>query len=422
MQSSLDANVSSGLDIELPPLHKAQKEVVENMKRFTVLSAGRRWGKTKLGVWLCLKYAWEGKRAWWIAPSYSMTNEAWADLRSIGIEYGVRVKEAERTIITTTGGSVQVRSADDPMKLRGAGLDFVVLDECAFMKPQTWAEVIRPALTEKKGSALFISTPKGYNFFEKLYSEANYLDDWVRFTYPTHTNPIIDHKELESAKQEIGSFLFAQEYEAQFIEATGGLFKADWFEHYSIEERISVDKETKDDYLEVYYKYKDKECKLEDCRRYATVDLATSTKESADFTVITSVAITPEGKILILDIDRRRLEAPDLLPLLQRKVQQFDLAYVGIESAGYQFAFIQMAKREGLIVKSLKAERDKVSRAYPLIARMEAGDIYFPKTSAWFGDVQTELLRFPEAEHDDIVDSLAYAVIESKVRKSIKVF
>jgi predicted phage terminase large subunit-like protein len=420
MQSSLDSDVLSGLDIQLPPLHSAQMEVVKNMKRFTVLSAGRRWGKTKLGVWLCLKYAWEGKRAWWIAPSYSMTNEAWADLRSIGIEYGIRVKEAERTIVTATGGSVQVRSADDPMKLRGAGLDFVVLDECAFMKPQTWAEVIRPALTEKKGSAFFISTPKGYNFFEKLYSEANILDDWVRFTYPTITNPIIDPAELEMAKQEIGSFLYAQEYEAQFIEASGGLFKADWFDHYKIEERIGIDEE-KNENTEIIYKYKDKECRLEDCRRYATVDLATSTKQSADFTVITSVAITPEGKILILDIDRRRLEAPDLLPLLQRKVEQFDLAYVGIERAGYQLAFIQMAKREGLVVKSLKADRDKVSRAYPLIARMEAGDIFFPKNSTWFADVQTELLRFPEAEHDDIVDSLAYAVIESKVRKSIKV-
>jgi predicted phage terminase large subunit-like protein len=420
MQSALDNDVLSGLDIQLPPLHSAQMEVVKNMKRFTVLSAGRRWGKTKLGVWLCLKYAWEGKRAWWIAPSYSMTNEAWADLRSIGIEYGIKVKEAERTIVTATGGSVQVRSADDPMKLRGAGLDFVVLDECAFMKPQTWAEVIRPALTEKKGSAFFISTPKGYNFFEKLYSEANMLDDWVRFTYPTITNPIIDPAELEMAKQEIGSFLYAQEYEAQFIEASGGLFKADWFDHYKIEERIGIDEE-KNENREIIYKYKDKECRLEDCRRYATVDLATSTKQSADFTVITSVAITPEGKILILDIDRRRLEAPDLLPLLQRKVEQFDLAYVGIERAGYQLAFIQMAKREGLVVKSLKADRDKVSRAYPLIARMEAGDIFFPKNSTWFADVQTELLRFPEAEHDDIVDSLAYAVIESKVRKSIKV-
>ena len=420
MQSSLDSNVLSGLDIQLPPLHSAQMEVVKNMKRFTVLSAGRRWGKTKLGVWLCLKYAWEGKRAWWIAPSYSMTNEAWADLRSIGIEYGIRVKEAERTIITSTGGSVQVRSADDPMKLRGAGLDFVVLDECAFMKPQTWAEVIRPALTEKKGSAFFISTPKGYNFFEKLYSEANTLDDWVRFTYPTITNPIIDPAELEMAKQEIGSFLYAQEYEAQFIEASGGLFKADWFQHYKIEERTGID-ENENKNTDIIYKYKDKECRLEDCRRYATVDLATSTKQTADFTVITSVAITPEGKILILDIDRRRLEAPDLLPLLQRKVEQFDLAYVGIERAGYQLAFIQMAKREGLIVKSLKADRDKVSRAYPLIARMESGDIFFPKNSMWFADVQTELLRFPEAEHDDIVDSLAYAVIESKVRKSIKV-
>lgn len=420
METELSNTNIRQYQVKLPELHEGQIEVAMSNARFKVLSAGRRWGKTRLGVWLCLEQAWRGKRSWWIAPTYSMALEGWKDLRNIGIEYGTVVKEGEKTIITPTGGMVSIKSADNPDRLRGAGLDFVVLDECAFMKPQTWAEVIRPALTEKKGSAFFISTPKGYNFFEKLYSEANVLDDWVRFTYPTITNPIIDPAELEMAKQEIGSFLYAQEYEAQFIEASGGLFKADWFDHYKTEQRIGIDEE-KNENTEIIYKYKDKECRLEDCRRYATVDLATSTKQSADFTVITSVAITPEGKILILDIDRRRLEAPDLLPLLQRKVEQFDLAYVGIERAGYQLAFIQMAKREGLVVKSLKADRDKVSRAYPLIARMEAGDIFFPKNSTWFADVQTELLRFPEAEHDDIVDSLAYAVIESKVRKSIKV-
>lgn len=411
MQSALEQTAVGGYEITLPALHEAQKVVASSDSRFIVLSAGRRWGKTKLGVWLCLKYAWQGKRAWWIAPSYSMTNEAWADLRSIGIEYGVQVKEAERTIITATGGSVQVRSADDPMKLRGAGLDFVVLDECAFMKPQTWSEVIRPALTEKKGSALFISTPKGYNWFEKIYSEANQLENWERFTYPTISNPIIDSEELEFAKKEIGSFLYSQEYEAQFIEATGGLFKADWFKFYSVEQ---FGKKVK------YRLSKDRTVKLKDCRRVATVDLATSTKQTADYTVITSVAITPNNELIILDIDQQRLEAPDIIPLLEQKVEQYDLQYIGIEKAGYQLAFIQMAKRQGLNIRELKADRDKVSRAYPLVAKMESGDIYFPKNAMWISNVQSELLRFPEAEHDDIVDSLAYAVLETKRRKTLK--
>tara|TARA_R100000742_G_C4276254_1_gene97199 strand:- start:1040 stop:2281 length:1242 start_codon:yes stop_codon:yes gene_type:complete len=411
MQSALEQTAVGGYEITLPALHEAQKVVARSEARFKVLSAGRRWGKTKLGVWLCLKYAWQGKRAWWIAPSYSMTNEAWVDLRQIGKEYGIIVKEAERTIITPTGGSVQVRSADDPMKLRGAGLDFVVLDECAFMKPQTWSEVIRPALTEKKGSALFISTPKGYNWFEKIYSEANQLENWERFTYPTISNPIIDPEELEHAKKEIGSFLFSQEYEAQFIEATGGLFKADWFKFYSVEQ---FGKKIK------YRLSKDRTIKLKDCKRVATVDLATSTKQTADYTVITSVAITPNNELIVLDIDQQRLEAPDIIPLLERKVDQFDLQYIGIEKAGYQLAFIQMAKRQGLNIRELKADRDKVSRAYPLVAKMESGDIYFPKNAMWLGNVQTELLRFPEAEHDDIVDSLAYAVLETKRRKTLK--
>jgi predicted phage terminase large subunit-like protein len=411
MQSALEQTAVGGYEITLPALHEAQKVVASSNSRFIVLSAGRRWGKTKLGVWLCLKYAWQGKRAWWIAPSYSMTNEAWADLRSIGIEYGVQVKEAERTIITATGGSVQVRSADDPMKLRGAGLDFVVLDECAFMKPQTWSEVIRPALTEKKGSALFISTPKGYNWFEKIYSEANQLENWERFTYPTISNPIIDPEELEHAKKEIGSFLYSQEYEAQFIEATSGLFKADWFKFYSVEQ---FGKKIK------YRLSKDRTVKLKDCRRVATVDLATSTKQTADFTVVTSVAITPNNEMIVLDVDQQRLEAPDIIPLLERKVEQYDLQYIGVEKAGYQLAFIQMAKRQGLNIRELRADRDKVSRAYPLVAKMESGDIYFPKNAMWLGNVQTELLRFPEAEHDDIVDSLAYAVLEMKRRKTLK--
>ena len=115
--------------VKLPQLHSGQHDVAINNARFKVLAAGRRWGKTRLGVWLCLEKAWRGGRAWWIAPTYAMALEGWKDLRNIGVEYGTVIKESEKTIITPTGGMVSIRSADNPDRLRGAGLDFVVLDE-----------------------------------------------------------------------------------------------------------------------------------------------------------------------------------------------------------------------------------------------------------------------------------------------------
>ena len=81
--------------ITLPELHDGQKQVAQSNSRFKVLSAGRRWGKTRLGVWLCLEKAWKGGRAWWIAPTYAMALEGWKDLRNIGIEYGTIVKESD---------------------------------------------------------------------------------------------------------------------------------------------------------------------------------------------------------------------------------------------------------------------------------------------------------------------------------------
>ena len=151
METSIGVNQDiKKYKVTLPDLHDGQMEVAKSNARFKVLSAGRRWGKTRLGVWLCLEQAWKGKRSWWVAPTYAMALEGWKDLRNIGIEYGTVIKESEKTIITPLGGMVSIRSADNPDRLRGAGLDFVVLDECAFMKENTWAEVIRPTLTERQ--------------------------------------------------------------------------------------------------------------------------------------------------------------------------------------------------------------------------------------------------------------------------------
>jgi predicted phage terminase large subunit-like protein len=402
--------------IKLPDLHEGQKEVAMDPSRFKVLSAGRRWGKTRLGVWLCLRKAWEGGRTWWIAPTYAMALEGWKDLRNIGVEYGTIIKESEKTIITPTGGSVSIRSADNPDRLRGAGLDYVVLDEFAFMKESVWAEVVRPTLTERQGGALFISTPRGFNHFEKVFHQAETLNDWSRWLLPTSSNPYVPKAELEIARKEIGSYLYSQEYEAKFVELSGGMFQQDWFKRFRMEETTQLNEEG---YYEnrTYVIADDERVDNASIRKIATVDLATSTKEQADFTVVTITGVTPKSKVIVYEVFRKRLEAPDIIPVLKRYLEKYNLDYIGIEKAGFQLALIQIARREGLPVRELRADRDKISRAMPLSARMEGGQVYFYENGLWFDDLQRELLQFPEGEHDDQVDSLAYAILESQANK-----
>lgn len=402
--------------VKLPQLHEGQTDVAMSNARFKVLAAGRRWGKTRLGVWLCLEQAWKGGRSWWIAPTYSMALEGWKDLRNIGIEHGTIIKESEKTIITPLGGMVSIKSADNPDRLRGAGLDFVVLDECAFMKENTWAEVVRPTLTERQGGALFISTPKGYNWFEKLYHEAENREDWARWQIPTSSNPYVPKSELEIAKKEIGSYLYSQEYLAEFVELTGGMFQTEWLKRFRTQIVTDLNKDGNYEQNE-YYVLDNETIKAKDVRKIATVDLATSTKEQADYTVVTISGVTPKNNIVILEVIRKRLEAPDIIPLLKKALADWQLDYIGIERAGYQLALVQMARREGLPVVELKADRDKVSRAMPLSARMEQGQVYFIENALWFDELERELLQFPEGEHDDQVDSLAYAILETQRNK-----
>ena len=400
------------LKIKLPSLHKGQIDVAKSNARFKVLSAGRRWGKTRLGVWLCLATAMRGGRAWWVAPTYAMALEGWKDLRVIGARYGMIVKESEKTLITQTGGMVSVRSADNPDRLRGAGLDFIVLDECAFMKEQTWKEVLRPTLTERQGGALFISTPKGYNWFQRLYEDAQNLDDWETWQLPTTTNPYVPVSELAIAKKEIGSFLYSQEYEAQFVEATGGIIKPQWFKHYKKTQQIEYDKIGMETTVD-YYQLDDQVVRADELSIFTTVDLATSTNENADYTVIMTCAKTKDDDLIVLDVIRQRIEAPDIIPALKVNLQNYNPAFIAIEKAGFQLSLIQIAMREGLPVRELKADRDKVARALPLSARMEAGKVWFDRQSMWYSNLERELLQFPAGEHDDQVDALAYAVLQS---------
>ncbi len=194
------------------------------MRRFNTLACGRRWGKTRLGAALCLETALLGGRAWWVAPSYKMGQVGWRLIRSLSAQIpGARRSEVDRIVEFVSGGSVQVRSADDPDSLRGEGLDFLVMDECAFTKESAWSEALRPSLTDRKGRALFISTPKGRNWFWRLYNTTG--EEYAHHSYPTSSNPYIDPAEIQAAKETVPERIFRQEYLAEFIEDAGSVFR-----------------------------------------------------------------------------------------------------------------------------------------------------------------------------------------------------
>lgn len=199
---------SQAVRIELPPLHSGgQLDIAEHDARFKVVMCGRRYGKTTLGVWLCVRTALNGGRAWWVAPTYKIAKEGWIILRRIANQLkrvsalkDIDIREGDKEVVfpeSVGGGSIEIRSSDTEDGLRGAGLDLVVMDEAASQRESAWTEELRPALVDKRGKALFIGTPKGRNWFAKLYESAIKGDrkNWMAWKFTTWDNPLISDEE-----------------------------------------------------------------------------------------------------------------------------------------------------------------------------------------------------------------------------------
>ena len=214
--------------IKLPPFHARQREIAVDDARFKVAACGRRFGKTRLGAALCLMTAGTGGRAWWVAPTYPVATVGWRLINRMARQVpGAAVRQGDRLVTLPGGGEIQVRSADNPDSLRGEGLDFVVMDECAFIREEAWLEALRPALSDRKGRALFISTPKGRNWFWRLWQRCLDAHDheWRGWQLPTADNPYIDPAEIEAARLGLPERVFRQEYLAQFLDDAGGIFR-----------------------------------------------------------------------------------------------------------------------------------------------------------------------------------------------------
>src|ERR1700693_5504962 len=153
-------------------LKPPQWTVFTSDSRFRILVAGRRFGKTYLSLVELCRAAWApGRLAWYVGPTYKQAKRvAWRPLKQMTRPYwAFTPNETDLRIELVTGGTICLRGADHYDSLRGDGLDFLILDEYASIAREAWPEVLRPALADKNGRALFIGTPRGYNHFYVLY-------------------------------------------------------------------------------------------------------------------------------------------------------------------------------------------------------------------------------------------------------------
>ncbi|WP_324394756.1 phage terminase large subunit family protein [Aggregatilinea sp.] len=192
-----------------------------------MVACGRRFGKTETGKILAIERALGGRVVWWISPTYRMAQDVWRSLRATLAGAWTEKNESMREITLPGGGLIRVRSGHDPDALRGSGLDLAVLDEAAYLHPDVWAAAIRPALADRRGEALFLSSPNGRNWFWSLYMRGQNAAqaEWKSWRFPTAANPLIAASEVEAAREHVPERTFRQEYLAEFLDDAAGVFR-----------------------------------------------------------------------------------------------------------------------------------------------------------------------------------------------------
>lgn len=379
------------LTISLPKLHTGQRQVWEHPARFQALACGRRWGKTRMGALRCITEAAQGRRAWWVAPSYPMSAVGWRIIHRLAAQIpGAIIRQGERMIELPTGGTVQVRSADNPDSLRGEGLDYLVMDECAFIKQDAWTEALRPALADRQGRALFISTPKGRNWFWRLWM----IDDGTEYKswrFSSYDNPFVKNSEIDAAKASLPERIFLQEFMAEFLEDGAGVF------------RRVMDAATATE-----------QAKAEPGTQYV---MGADWGKSNDFTVLT--VLDTSGRMVYLD-RFNQIDYAVQLGRLQALAERFNPVAIIAEQNSMGAPLAEQLLRMGLPVQPFNTTNaTKTAIIDGLALAFERGDIAILPDPVLVGELQayemerlpSGLLRYsaPDGMHDDMVMSLALA-------------
>lgn len=379
-------------------VHPGQAEILDSPARFRTVACGRRWGKTELCAIeardeLCENG--EGYLVWWVAPTYQQAKIGFRKFRKrMPDELMADINRSNLRIQAVTGAVIEFKSADRPDNLRGEGVDELIIDEMGDIAKYAWENALRPTLTDSDESRMIaIGTPKGRNMFHELF-ERGKSDDWPQYdswNSPTTENPFISQSDVQEAKQTLPDRVFQQEYMAQFLDESGGVFT-------NIDENLFTESFAIDSYSgEGPY--------------HIGVDLA----RHQDFRVI--IAIDTYGTIV--EFSRAQGET---WPQIQREVNRVADTYPGeiCIDASRDNKLVSDLEDDGLDITPVTfSPKTKTNLIENLIAGLEAKEL----SSTDINQLRHELSIFeydttragnirynaPEGFHDDCVDALALA-------------
>lgn len=369
--------------VTLPNPHDKQKEIIDCLYRFIVVNAGRRFGKSVISQTMGIKDAILGKKVAYITPTYQLSKTFFKELSRIIPAELVRRNESDLYFEFITGGVIKFFTGERLDNLRGNKFHLVIIDEAAFVSDleSGWNEAIRPTLTDYKGRAIFISTPRGKNFFKALYIRGQSDSDWKSFHFTSYDNPYIDSHEIDQARKELPEVVFNQEYLGKFADNSANPFGSQ-----SISKCVSA---MSSDPVRVY-----------------GIDLA----KYSDWTVI--IGLDANGNVAYFD----RFQSD--WASTQNKIRTLPRAPMLIDSTGVGDPVVEQLQREGLAIEGFKfTSQSKQELMLGLQVAIHQEKIHYPA-----GMIQEELEIFeyqysangvkysaPSGFHDDCVMALALA-------------
>lgn len=378
-----------------------QQKVYSSPARFKVVAAGRRCGKSRLAAWKLIIKALQTPNVttFYVAPTQGQARDImWSILEELAhpVTKSKHVNNMEFKLIN--GSRIALKGADRPDTMRGVSLEYLVMDEYADMKPQVWEEVLRPALADRKGDALFIGTPKGRNHFYDLFVYADKAEDssYEGWHFTSYDNETLDPEEINLAKKSMSSFAFRQEFMASFEALGSEIFKEEW---------IMFDEEPPEgDY-------------------YIAIDLAgfvdSSSKSKAnkrlDSTAISVVKVNERGW-WVEEIIYGRWTLDKTAETIFNAVDKYRPISVGIERGIAKQAvmsplmdLMKQRSRYFRVEELTHGNQKKIDRVvWALQGRFENGQIRLNKGD-WNSEFLDQLFQFPNhLVHDDLIDSLAY--------------
>tara|TARA_B100001094_G_scaffold56688_1_gene52171 strand:- start:1220 stop:2470 length:1251 start_codon:yes stop_codon:yes gene_type:complete len=396
------------LNIELLPW---QQDVWNDDRRFKIVAAGRRTGKSRLAAWMLIVNALQAERGhvFYVAPTQGQARDImWQTLLELGHPVVASSHINNLQIKLINGSTISLKGSDRPETMRGVSLKFLVMDEYADMKPETFEQILRPALADQKGSALFIGTPMGRNHFYELYKYAELEDDetYRAWHFTSYDNPLLDPSEIDTAKKSMSSYAFRQEFMASFEARGSEMFKEEWVKY-------GTEPEDGDYYISI------------DLAGFEEVNKKRTKNTRLDDTAIAVVKVNTDGWF-VHDIIYGRWELNETATKIFQAINKYRPVSVGIERGIARQAVMsplhdlmkrnQRFFRVEELTHGNKKKTDRIMWA--LQGRFENGYITVNKGD-WNSRFLDQLFQFPDPlTHDDLVDALAYTDQLAKVAYS----